>query len=48
MIQQVNVDVGFLQETNLTQGIQTRKSALYNVWETEADSWDQEVVAVVL
>ena len=42
-----NVDVGFLQETKLTQGIHTRNVAGYEVWETEAESWHRGGVALV-
>ena len=35
---QGNVDVGFLQETKLTEGIRTRYGAGYAVWVTEAGS----------
>ena len=35
-LHQGNVDVGFLQETNLMQGIHTRHGAGYDVWEMEA------------
>ena len=46
-LQQGNVDVGFLQEKKLTQGIYTRNGAGYDVWETEAESWHRGGVAVV-
>ena len=38
VIQQGNVDVRFLQEKKLMQGIHTRNGVGYNVWETEAES----------
>ena len=38
-LQKGNVDVGFLQETKLTQGIHTQNSVGYNVLATDADSW---------
>ena len=44
---QGNVDVGFLQEKKLTQGIYTRHGVGYNVWATEAYSSHQGGVAVV-
>ena len=37
-LQQGNVDVGFLQETKLMQGIHTRYNPGYDVWVTEAKS----------
>ena len=46
-LQQGNVDLGFLHETNLEQGIHTRHSTGYDVWETEAESWHWGEVVVV-
>ena len=46
-LHQENMNVVFLQETNLTQGIQTWHGAGYNVWETEEESWNRGGVAVV-
>ena len=42
------MDVGFLQDTKLTQGIQTCNGARYNVLEMEAESLQWGGVAVVL
>ena len=38
-LQKGNVDVGFLQETKLTQGIHTQNSVGYNDLATDAESW---------
>ena len=46
-LQQGNMDVGFLQETKLTQGIHTQNGTGYNVWETEAESWNWRGVTMV-
>ena len=46
-LHQVNVDVGFLQETNLTQDIYIRHGAGYDIWAMEAESWHGGVVVVV-
>ena len=46
-LQQGNVDVGFIQEKILTQGIHTRHGVGYNFWVTEAESRHWEVIAVV-
>ena len=37
-LQPGNVDVGFLQEMKLTQGINTRNGAGYDVWAIEPES----------
>ena len=34
-LQQGNVDVGFFQDTNITQGIHTRYGSGYAVWEID-------------
>ena len=46
-LQKGNVDVGFLQETKLKQGINTRHGVVYAIWETEAESRHQGGVTVV-
>ena len=45
--QQETVDVGFLQENNLTQGIHTQHGAGYDVWKMDAYSRHQGVFTVV-
>ena len=47
VLHQGNIDVGFLQEMKLMQGIHTWNGTEYNVWETEEDSRHQGGVAVV-
>ena len=47
-LQHGNADLGFLQESKLTQGINTRHGKGYDVWSTEAESWHQGGVVVVL
>ena len=42
----MGVDVGFLQETKLTNGVYTRRSSGYNVFATEASSHSQGGVAL--
>ena len=41
------MDVGFLQETNLMQGIYIRHGEVYDVWVTEEVSWHWGGFAVV-
>ena len=45
-LHQGNVDLGFLQETNLMQGMQTWRNADYDVWSTEVQirNWGGFVV----
>ena len=47
VLKQVNVDVSVLQERNLTNGIHARQGAGYAVWEIEAGSRHQGVIALV-
>jgi hypothetical protein len=46
-LQQMNMDIGILTETKLTQGIHTRWSSGYQVYATEARSCHQGGVALV-
>ena len=46
-LQKGNVDVGFLQETRLMQGIHTCHGAGYKVWATEVESRHWGGVSVV-
>ena len=46
-LHQGNVDMGFLQENNLMQGIHTRHGTGYNVWAMDAESWHWGGVTVV-
>ena len=46
-IQQENVDVEFIQENKLTQGIHTRHGTVYDIWATETESLHRGGVAVV-
>ena len=47
VLQKGNVEMGFLKETKLAQGIHTQNGAGYNVWAMEAESLRQGVVTVV-
>ena len=46
-LQQRNVGIGVLQETNLTGGIHTRYIAGHKLWATEADSRHRGGIAIV-
>ena len=35
------MDVGFLQETKLMQGIHIRNGMGYDIWKMEAESWHE-------
>ena len=46
-LKQGNLDVRFLQETKLMQGIYIRHGEVYNVWVMEAESWHWRGFVVV-